>query len=415
MVIDNEGLNDFNYDGVNGFNNNNNNNQGLNDFNYDGFNDFNHGDGENNFIINGRVNDNEGLNDFNQEGINGHNEGMNGIEIQGILQNNGDETDDESNDGDEFDSDRGSDDEEYYVGEGGLGDGNGNGNDETDSGEEDGEEEEEEEEEVDDQEELLSSPLYEGSDWILKQTIHFLLQWKSNNMITISAFEEVLQLLHYKLLPQPNILPTSMYKCMSLLNLNISKYERHVCINDCYLFPHLEVKEYKHNLHQLCPGCEAPRFIKRGNSISPQKKFYYLPIREQIKNLKKIPGFFESFNKMKQEVQGGDFSYLVSFWGGSVPQDFVDHYGYDIWEQFSNTLLFSLGLDGVECFKNNTYSVWPVCLKLWNLHPEERTLQKFILFASLIPGPKPPKNFGPYLQPLFEEINCSQDGIFFFS
>jgi hypothetical protein len=48
---------------------------------------------------------------------------------------------------------------------------------------------------------------------------------------------------------------------------------------------------------------------------------------------------------------------------------------------FTRILIFSLGLDGVQAFGHGSYEVWPVGLRLWNLHPEERGKKDFVILA----------------------------------
>jgi hypothetical protein len=78
-------------------------------------------------------------------------------------------------------------------------------------------------------------------------------------------------------------------------------------------------------------------------------------------------------------------------------------------DNFMSHLACSVGLDGVNCFKNSTYSVIPVGTKILNLHESSRTKAKFILLNAIIPGPKKPSKFGAYFQPYFEEMKRSKD------
>jgi len=82
-------------------------------------------------------------------------------------------------------------------------------------------------------------------------------------------------------------------------------------------------------------------------------------------------------------------------------------------DQFSQILVLSLGLDGVKCFKKGDYSVWPIGIKFWNLHGQDRTRKEFIILAALIPGPSPPKKFDAFLSPILEEIQQSKKGFSF--
>ena len=123
---------------------------------------------------------------------------------------------------------------------------------------------------------------------------------------------------------------------------------------------------------------------------------------------KKVPEFDQSIEKMWNEIQQqGNF--LKTFWGGSLAQLYLIRM-QDL-SDFSRILVFSLGLDGVQAFGNKQYEVWPVGLRLWNLHPEERGKKEFILLAALSPGPKAPQRLSPYLEPILSEINSSVNGL----
>jgi len=78
---------------------------------------------------------------------------------------------------------------------------------------------------------------------------------------------------------------------------------------------------------------------------------------------------------------------------------------------FTTLFYLSIGIDGVQCFKEAEYSVTPIAIKLWNLHPEERTSRDFVFITALIPGPKKPKSYSPYLLAIVNEISMSVEGI----
>jgi len=159
--------------------------------------------------------------------------------------------------------------------------------------------------------------------------------------------------------------------------------EEQVCVNDCFLFPKLDRKEWRHHLEDECPKCHEKRFEKRGDSIAPRKKFFRVPLSFQIENFKKNPRFVESLKKMKEEISKG-VSPLTSFWGGSLVELFLENPSFGA--EFAQIYLLSMGIDGVKCFKEANYSVWPVAFKIWNLHPNERTSKEFLMLGCLIPG-----------------------------
>lgn len=154
-------------------------------------------------------------------------------------------------------------------------------------------------------------------------------------------------------------------------------------MNDCFWFPKIPKKTWLDHSDDCCPKCGEKRFSVTGNSVSPRKKFFKIPLSSQIEGLKKNSSFRASFDKMKAEISGG-LNELESFWGASIAQDYLED--LELLDDFSKILLLSVGFDGVNCFKSAPYSVWPVAFKIWNLHPEERTSKDFLLLGCLIPG-----------------------------
>ena len=151
----------------------------------------------------------------------------------------------------------------------------------------------------------------------------------------------------------------------------------------------------------------ASPFKRCGASLAPVKKFYVIPIQQQIALLKRNPEFDQSAARMWGDIQAEGASFLETFWKGTLAQPILDSMEHGVTD-FTRILAFSLGLDGVQAFGHGHYEVWPVGLRVWNIHPEDRGKKDFIILAALIPGPKAPRQFAPYLQPLLEEINRSR-------
>lgn len=252
----------------------------------------------------------------------------------------------------------------------------------------------------------LQKNLFPSSKIDLKTAILFLLSWQSKNhvgflsflpslpyginnliskimKISLEALEELLKILSLTFLPDTNLLPKTVYKLHQLVGIDLDLLEEHVCENDCFLFPRLPKAAWRDHAGDCCPDCGSKRFVVSGGCISPKKKFFRVPLGFQIENLKINPRFQDSLLKMRNEITE-TLSSNDSFWGASIAQDLISE--HDIIDEFSKLFLLSVGLDGVNCFKSATYSVWPVAFKIWNLHPEERTSKEFLLLGCLIPG-----------------------------
>jgi len=227
----------------------------------------------------------------------------------------------------------------------------------------------------------------------------------------MASMEEMLQLLAHVYLPQPNQVPTTLHQLHQLLGINVDQFEEHVCVNGCSYFEKRLKSEWYSSLDERCPHCEELRFEIRGKTVAPRKKFYRIPLSFQIQNLTHNPEFLDSLTNMKRELESG-LDCNESFWGASIVEDLVGQPAF--LEEFHLVFALSLALDGVNCFKSTQYSVWPVCIKIWNLHPEQRTSRGFTLLAALIPGPGKPERFEGYLEPILNEIMDSTQGVFLF-
>ena len=250
---------------------------------------------------------------------------------------------------------------------------------------------------------LLSEEAYPGCHRTLKQVLLMVMTLTSQNKLTLEALGDLLRVLH-QLLPPGNLLPQTTYKLFQLLGLNVDRFERHVCSKDCHVFDDLDKSEYAAHSLDTCPVCDTPRFKRRGAAWSPAKKFYVLPLSPQIEALKRRPDFDSSVANMWDSLDEDNTAH-DSFWGGSLAQPYLAEC-HNV-SDFQQLLLLCLGMDGVNAFKT-TYSVWPIGVRIWNLHPEERNSKDFVLLTALVPGPKPPSNLGPYLKPLLEEIKKTE-------
>ena len=250
---------------------------------------------------------------------------------------------------------------------------------------------------------FLSEFAYPGCHRTLKQVLLMVLTFTSANKLTLQAIGDFLCLL-CQLLPAGNRIPRTTYKLFQLLGLDVDRFERHVCSNDCHVFEDLDRSQYADHCNDACPVCQSPRFVKRGASWSPAKKFYALPLAPQIEALKRRPDFDTSVAKMWESLVFQD-TFHDTFWGGSLAQPFLAQ--CHSLDDFQQLLLLCLGMDGVNAFKTS-HAVWPVGVRVWNLHPEERNSKDFVLLTALIPGPKAPSNLGPYLKPLLEEVRATE-------
>jgi len=120
------------------------------------------------------------------------------------------------------------------------------------------------------------------------------------------------------------------------------------------------------------------------------------------------PEFVPSLERMKEKLSQ-NLQPTDSFWGASLVSCDVQDPTFH--RRFKSLFFLSLGIDGVKVFKESDYSVQIVCFKIWNLAPENRTTRDFTFLSILIPGPKKPKSFNPYLLAAINDILSSYQEI----
>jgi len=251
--------------------------------------------------------------------------------------------------------------------------------------------------------EILGLPLYPGSSLTLKRAILLILDFCNSAKVNEQGLQLLLQLVGEELLPKQSALPRTTYLLYQAIGLNTEDFARHICVNECFTFPPLHRSQWAENCEDACPKCKEPRFRYQGQSITPRKKFYYIPLRYHLRNLKAHPSFMQSLERMKEEITEG-VSPLDSIWGAKLMEGFLERSGG--LANFLSHFALSVGMDAVNCCKTSTYSVIPVASKIWNLHEHERTSLEFLMLNILIPGGKKPKRYDGYFQPFVEEMNA---------
>lgn len=72
---------------------------------------------------------------------------------------------------------------------------------------------------------------------------------------------------------------------------------------------------------------------------------------------------------------------------------------------------FIFSTDGFPLFKVGVFDIWPLLLINANLPPSERVFKRNMMLSGIIPGPENPKDIGPFLTPLIDELVILQGGV----
>ena len=105
----------------------------------------------------------------------------------------------------------------------------------------------------------------------------------SSNM-TDRVFEELLRA-NARGMPQPNLCPTTLYILKGLLGVySGSRFEVHICENECMQFKHRAKSEYHRYKDERCSECGKLRFkCSTGSNgqrshFAPVKRFWYFTL-----------------------------------------------------------------------------------------------------------------------------------------
>jgi hypothetical protein len=139
----------------------------------------------------------------------------------------------------------------------------------------------------------LDDPLYSTCNFTLRQTLFALVSNKEKDAPFVKNMRFI-----KKLLPNPNYMVDSLYMVKKLLGCSdISKYERHACINCCMVWPHTERKNMYDHIHDQCDVCREKRFYVKHFAhsgrvrLTPRRAWWNFGVGNTIKSLNRDKEF----------------------------------------------------------------------------------------------------------------------------
>ena len=258
----------------------------------------------------------------------------------------------------------------------------------------------EHDEALQDLEEAAVTPLYAESKLSSMDATYMILnQTKLHGWSNVSV-DEHLRLLSIVWLSKPNSLPRSYREAVEYLKQLGHSYNSYdACLNHCCLF--------KDNLkdEEFCPKCWAPRRIRAGRSMVPQKVCRYFPI---------IPRFRRMFHSPLQALamvwwalnkSDGD---IVTHVSHSKQWEYIDNVFKEIFAEEDRNACLAVCTNGMNptSDKRSIHSLWPVLLLNYNIALWLTTKKYFIMLVILIPGSKSitGDHIDIYLNPLIDEL-----------
>ena len=225
---------------------------------------------------------------------------------------------------------------------------------------------------------------------------------KAKHSWSDKGFSELLGLL-VDMLPEDNVLPSSMHEAKKTLSALGLEYEKiHACPNDCILY----WKEYKDAI--VCPNCGLSRWKLAKNSKEqrkgvPAKVLWYFPPIPRFQRMYKSS---ETANNLvwhaKERVRDDKLRHPAD----SPSWKLVDNMWPDFGAEHRN-LRLALSADGINPHSSlsSRYSCWPIIMICYNLPPWLCMKRKFMMLTLLLSSPRQPGNdIDLYLAPLVDDL-----------
>jgi len=209
---------------------------------------------------------------------------------------------------------------------------------------------------------------------------------------------------------------------------NLSELEQksiECCKNSCCAFDGAYRDEKK------CPFCQANRYLDKAETRAANY-FHPIPITPRLQALfsnrdKVIEMRYHVEEDQRHDSDDSEQLVLNDIFDGrhyqtlqgeyvrlSDPEEVLEHRFFSD----SRDIALGLSLDGFTFYEDlgrkeskNTYNSWALILINYNLPPDQRTLQKNIIFLCFIPGPGQPKDLNSFLVSLVEELTHLARGI----
>ncbi|KAE8752310.1 hypothetical protein FOCC_FOCC001103 [Frankliniella occidentalis] len=231
-------------------------------------------------------------------------------------------------------------------------------------------------------------PIYPGASINMLESLTSILSFVQSEKISGVGLGRLLSLIDLHL-PQPNNFYKSSHSVSKMLETLDEPVLMHYFCSVCY--------KTRVSLSDLCDSCTDPaRYVHY---------FLTFPLAAQLSRFLMRPEFVQNLqHKLTRDKQN--------------PENIEDIYDGEIYMQteaqnvtvngISITLMWNT--DGVQIFKSNTYSLWPVYMVVNELPPEKRFLSENLLIAGLWGSlVKPHPNV--YLLPIYKDLVPLQNGV----
>jgi hypothetical protein len=219
-----------------------------------------------------------------------------------------------------------------------------------------------------------------------------LLYIKDKHTISEQAFNEILEIFEIS-----NI---SLYRLRTILGKIVPLKPKliDICWNSCCAFTG------KNIICNTCPICKEPRYITKKKTKKSRKQLAYFSIIDSLKlqynNPARAKDLRYRYEYTSKENFTSDDSKIGDVFDGNRYKTLVAS-GFFL--DYRDIALIA-SMDGYQVFKQNRNDCWIILLLNANLSPSQRVKKENLMINMVIPGPKSPKDFNSFLQPLVDEL-----------
>ncbi|QRW02459.1 Transposase family Tnp2 protein [Ceratobasidium sp. AG-Ba] len=179
------------------------------------------------------------------------------------------------------------------------------------------------------------------------------------------------------------------------------------CINVCHAFIGRFADEDK------CSTCGALRYDELGR---PRQSYQYIPTTGRFLAMFNNPSFIEKleYRHNYEQREGRIDDVFDGQLYKNLCQQNIAIEGEDIGVKYFSgkyDIATSLLADGVQIFKQETATCWPIILQILNLPPRDRVQMRNVMPLCVIPGPNQPKDFNSFLEPFVLECQKMARGV----
>jgi hypothetical protein len=211
--------------------------------------------------------------------------------------------------------------------------------------------------------------------------------------ITDDAFNQIMKV--------TSNIPTSIYCVKTVLKklVDIKPQWIDMCIYSCCAY----TGEFENK--EQCPYCNTPRYQKINHSHQKKSRyqFAYFSLKERLKIQYKNSDRADELRYRYRYTLRNNFGKdgkIEDVFDGKCYLDLLKM-GYF---QDERDIALTGSIDGYQIFRQKTDDCWIVLFINANLSPEKRVLKENLLITSIIPGPKEPKDFNSFMNPIVNEL-----------